>query len=65
MYRKIKQILKSTPTIEGAGVRLKRVFGYHQVPLFDPFLLLDHLDLKIPMIISKGFLGILIEVSRQ
>lgn len=39
--RKIKRILKSTPTIEGAGVKLKRAFGYHQVPLLDPFLLLD------------------------
>jgi len=39
--RKIKKILKSKPTIEGAGVHLKRAFGYAQVPLLDPFLLLD------------------------
>ena len=39
--RKIKQIFKSKPVTEGAGVRLKRAFGYHEVPLFDPFLLLD------------------------
>jgi len=36
-----KTILKSKPTIEGAGVKLKRVFGYPEVPLLDPFLLLD------------------------
>lgn len=39
--RKIRRVLKSKPTIEGAGVHLKRAFGYSQVPMFDPFLLLD------------------------
>jgi redox-sensitive bicupin YhaK (pirin superfamily) len=39
--RKIKKVLKSKPTIEGAGVYLKRVFGFREVPMFDPFLLLD------------------------
>ncbi len=39
--RHIKKVWKSIPTIEGAGVRLNRVFGFHQVPQLDPFLLLD------------------------
>jgi redox-sensitive bicupin YhaK (pirin superfamily) len=39
--RKIRRVLKGKPTLEGAGVRLHRVFGYSQVPMFDPFLLLD------------------------
>ena len=39
--RKIRKVLKSKPTIEGAGVHLRRVFGNSEVPLFDPFLLLD------------------------
>lgn len=39
--RSIKKVWKSIPTIEGAGVHLKRVFGFHQVPQLDPFLLLD------------------------
>ena len=39
--RTIRTILKNKPTIEGAGVHLKRVFGNSEVPLFDPFLLLD------------------------
>jgi len=39
--RKIKRVFKSKPTIEGAGVHLKRAFGNSEVPLFDPFLLLD------------------------
>jgi len=39
--RHIKKVWKSIPTIEGAGVRLKRVFGFRDVPQLDPFLLLD------------------------
>jgi redox-sensitive bicupin YhaK (pirin superfamily) len=39
--RRINKIMKSVPTIEGAGVHLKRAFGYYQVPQLDPFLLLD------------------------
>jgi len=39
--RRIKKVWKSIPTIEGAGVRLKRVFGFHEIPQLDPFLLLD------------------------
>jgi len=39
--RRIKKVWKSIPTIEGAGVRLKRVFGFREVPQLDPFLLLD------------------------
>ncbi|MFX1277845.1 MAG: pirin family protein [Promethearchaeota archaeon] len=38
--RKVKVSLKSRPTFEGAGVRLKRAFGYVD-PSLDPFLLLD------------------------
>ena len=39
--RSIKKIIHSKPTIEGAGVHLNRVFGFHETSLFDPFLLLD------------------------
>lgn len=41
VIRRIAKIFKSRPTIEGAGVHLKRAFGYSQVPQFDPFLMLD------------------------
>jgi len=37
----IGRTLTGRPTVEGAGVILKRVFGYHEVPLLDPFLLFD------------------------
>ncbi len=53
--RKIKKILKSKPTVEGAGVHLKRVFGYYQVPLLDPFLLLDDFHSNHPDDYIKGF----------
>jgi len=39
--RQIKKVWKQIPTLEGAGVRLKRVFGFREVPQLDPFLLLD------------------------
>ena len=39
--RSIKKVWKSIPTLEGAGVRLKRAFGFQEIPQLDPFLLLD------------------------
>src|SRR5213593_3547901 len=39
--RPIKQIIQTTPTIEGAGVKLQRAFGFGKTKDFDPFLLLD------------------------
>src|SRR4030065_476366 len=39
--RKLDEVLPSRETIEGAGVHLRRAFGYHQVPRLDPYLLLD------------------------
>jgi len=53
--RKIKKILKSKPTIEGAGVHLKRAFGFYQVPLLDPFLLLDDFHSNDPEDYIRGF----------
>ncbi len=53
--RKIQKVLKSKPTIEGAGVHLKRVFGFSEVPLFDPFLLLDDFRSDNPDHYVKGF----------
>lgn len=55
MTRKIREILKSQPTIEGAGVHLKRVFGFNEVPLFDPFLLLDDFRSDTPEHFTPGF----------
>ena len=53
--RSIKKTVKSRPTIEGAGVHLKRAFGYNEVPDFDPFLLLDDFRGDDPRYYIKGF----------
>jgi redox-sensitive bicupin YhaK (pirin superfamily) len=53
--RKEKSVFKNRPTLEGAGVKLKRVFGYQEVPLFDPFLLLDHFGSDNPEDYLAGF----------
>jgi len=54
-YRKIKKIFRSRATLEGAGVHLKRAFGFHEVKLFDPFLLLDDFRSNNPEQYMKGF----------
>jgi len=39
--RPVKRIVQSKPTMEGAGVRLRRAFGFGETSETDPFLLLD------------------------
>jgi len=53
--RRIAKVFKSRPTIEGAGVHLKRAFGYSQVPQFDPFLMLDDFHTSNPDEYLAGF----------
>jgi redox-sensitive bicupin YhaK (pirin superfamily) len=53
--RHIKTVLKSEPTLEGAGVHLKRGFGFYQIPTFDPFLLLDDFHSDNPAHYISGF----------
>ena len=53
--RRIRTIRKSRPTIEGAGVHLKRAFGYNDVPQFDPFLMLDDFHSANPAQYLAGF----------
>ena len=53
--RRIAKLFKSRPTIEGAGVHLKRAFGYSQVPQFDPFLMLDDFHTSNPAEYLPGF----------
>lgn len=43
------------PTIEGAGVHLKRAFGFRHVPEFDPFLLFDEFHSEKPDEYRMGF----------
>jgi quercetin 2,3-dioxygenase len=42
MIRKIGRIFTGRQTRDGAGVKLKRIFANNEIPLFDPFLLLDN-----------------------
>jgi len=53
--RPIKILLQSKPTLEGAGVHLKRAFGYYEVPQFDPFLLMDDFRNDEPNKYLRGF----------
>ncbi|OGF67161.1 MAG: hypothetical protein A2Y62_08985 [Candidatus Fischerbacteria bacterium RBG_13_37_8] len=53
--RKIRKVFKSKTTLEGAGVLLKRVFGFSEVLLFDPFLLLDDFSSDNPEHFIRGF----------
>src|SRR2546427_1627175 len=39
--RPVKQVLRTKATVEGAGVRLERAFGFGNTTEFDPFLLFD------------------------
>jgi redox-sensitive bicupin YhaK (pirin superfamily) len=55
MVKRIQKVWKSKPTIEGAGVHLKRAFGYYQVPELDPFLLLDDFHSNNPDHYLAGF----------
>ncbi|MGO9136375.1 MAG: pirin family protein [Syntrophales bacterium] len=53
--RNIRKVVKSKPTIEGAGVHLRRAFGFSETPQFDPFLLLDDFRSDDPKHYIKGF----------
>ena len=51
----IYKVIKSKPTIEGAGVRLNRAFGNQEAYLLDPFLLLDDFHSDNPNDYIAGF----------
>ncbi len=53
--RPVKQILSTRPTIEGAGVKLQRAFGFGKTKEFDPFLLLDDFRNENPADYLAGF----------
>ncbi len=55
MPRSIATVLESRPTIEGAGVHLRRAFGHAEVPRLDPFLLLDDFRSENPLEYVAGF----------
>jgi redox-sensitive bicupin YhaK (pirin superfamily) len=53
--RPVKQISESKPVVEGAGVRLRRAFGFGNTSDFDPFLLFDDFRNENPGDYLAGF----------
>jgi redox-sensitive bicupin YhaK (pirin superfamily) len=53
--RPVKRIIESQPTMEGAGVRLRRAFGFGDTEEYDPFLLLDDFRNENPADYLAGF----------
>src|SRR6187549_741871 len=53
--RPVKKIIQSKPTLEGAGVHLRRAFGFGDTSAFDPFLLLDDFRNDVPADYLAGF----------
>jgi quercetin 2,3-dioxygenase len=53
--RPIKRITQSKPTIEGAGVKLRRAFGFGETTETDPFLLFDDFRNDQPHDYLAGF----------
>lgn len=53
--RAVERVIRAYATVEGAGVRLHRAFGYYEVPQFDPFLMLDDFRSEKPEDYRAGF----------
>jgi len=53
--RGAKSVSQSRPTMEGAGVRLRRAFGFGGTSEFDPFLMMDDFRGDHPSDYSAGF----------
>jgi redox-sensitive bicupin YhaK (pirin superfamily) len=53
--RPVKDVLQTRSTLEGAGVRLQRAFGFGNTKEFDPFLLFDDFRNENPADYVAGF----------
>jgi redox-sensitive bicupin YhaK (pirin superfamily) len=53
--RPVKEIIQARPTLEGAGVKLHRAFGFGKTGDFDPFLLFDDFRNERPADYLAGF----------
>jgi redox-sensitive bicupin YhaK (pirin superfamily) len=53
--RPVQRIIQSKPTLEGAGVKLRRGFGFGETTEFDPFLLFDDFRNERPEDYLAGF----------
>jgi redox-sensitive bicupin YhaK (pirin superfamily) len=53
--RPVRKVIEATPTVEGAGVKLRRAFGFGNTEDFDPFLLFDDFRNESPEDYLAGF----------
>ena len=53
--RPVKRVSQSVPTMEGAGVKLRRAFGFGDTSDFDPFLMMDDFRGDRPEDYRAGF----------
>jgi redox-sensitive bicupin YhaK (pirin superfamily) len=53
--RPVKRVIEAQPTLEGAGVKLHRAFGFGDTGEFDPFLLFDDFRNERPEDYRAGF----------
>jgi redox-sensitive bicupin YhaK (pirin superfamily) len=53
--REVANLVDAQPTVEGAGVRLRRALGSRALPLVDPFLMLDEIHSENPDDYLRGF----------
>src|ERR1700676_5408877 len=63
--RPVKRLVKAKPTLEGAGVHLRRAFGFGATSDFDPFLLHDDSATTCRRITWRASRGILTAASRR
>lgn len=54
-FRPVEAATKAVPTVEGAGVKLHRAFGFHNPEMFDPYLLFDDFRNENPEDYARGF----------
>src|SRR5215212_2435124 len=53
--RAVKRVTRAQPHVEGAGVKLRRAFGFGETTEFDPFLLFDDFRNERPDDYLAGF----------
>ena len=53
--RPVRKVMQAQPTVEGAGVKLQRAFGFGNTSEFDPFLLFDDFRNESPEDYRAGF----------
>jgi redox-sensitive bicupin YhaK (pirin superfamily) len=53
--RAVIRVVDAQPSVDGAGVRLRRALGSRVLPMLDPFLLLDEIHSDKPEDYARGF----------